>query len=213
MRRFRNHGTGSLFQIFVMLLLAWPAASRLWGQTLRITCGSAQTDHVAADGTVWLTDRYYSGGDAGYSREDISNTSELYLYRTTRYGLWEDFSYRIPAPNGFYTLTLKFAEWRYWNPGERVFHVAVNGARVLSNFDILAEAPARAALDKQFPVQVTNGEVLIQFQGVVNYGTLSALMLEPRAVTIAVNPAAASLTAGRTQQFSAAVSEIGRAHV
>lgn len=206
MRRFRRHGIGRSVRIVAMLVAAWPAVSQAWGQAVRITCGGARTDYAATDGKVWQTDRYFTGGDAGYSKEDITNTAELYLYRTTRYGLWDDFSYRIPVANGSYTLTLKFAEWRFWNRGERVFHVVVNGTRVLSDFDILAEAPPRSALDKQFPVTVTNGAVVIQFQGVVNFGTLSALSLEPSAVTISVDPAQASLTAGKTQQFSAAVS-------
>ncbi len=210
----RSRGAGSLMFVTTMLLAAGPAAFSLAAQQpIRITCGNARTNYTASDGSVWLTDRYFTGGDGGYATETIANTSETYLYRTTRYGLYGNFSYNIPAPNGSYKLTLKFAEWRYWNRGDRVFHVSVNGRRVLSNFDILAEVPARAALDKEFWVEATDGAVRIDFQGVVNYGTVSALMLEPSHVTISVNPAEVSLTAGQTQQFTATVEGTGNTAV
>ena len=60
-------------------------------------------------------------------------------------------------------MTLKFAEL-YWNTtGGRVFNVAINGNRVLSNFDIVAAAGgAFKALDKTFAVTST-GAITIQF--------------------------------------------------
>jgi len=43
--------------------------------------------------------------------------------------------------------------------GKRIFNVAINGTPVLTNFDIIATARAAlTAIDKTFPVTVTNGQ-------------------------------------------------------
>jgi hypothetical protein len=44
--------------------------------------------------------------------------------------------------------------------------VTVNGTAVLTNFDIVAQAGYWTALDKQFPVTVTNGAIQINVHGV-----------------------------------------------
>jgi len=68
-----------------------------------------------------------------------------------------DFSDNIPVANGNYQLTLKFAEIQYASAGARVFNLTVNGVAVLTNFDIVSQAGYWTAIDKQFPVTVTNG--------------------------------------------------------
>ena len=60
-------------------------------------------------------------------------------------------------------MNLKFAEIYYTTAGGRIFNVAINGAPVLSNFDIAAQGGAFTAVDKPFPVTVTNGQIAIQF--------------------------------------------------
>src|SRR4051812_44490278 len=105
---------------------------------ININCGGS--GYVAADGTVWSADQYASGGDLVYSSDSIADTADLTSYRSARAGLYGDFSYDIPAANGTYNLSLLFAELQYWNRGERVFNVFVNGAAALTNFDIVAES-------------------------------------------------------------------------
>ncbi|MCL4402746.1 MAG: malectin domain-containing carbohydrate-binding protein, partial [Acidobacteria bacterium] len=191
------------------MLCVWPALSSLRAQqAIRINAGGASSTFNATDGTQWQTDRDFSGGDTLYTSDPIGNTQDRYLYATARYGLYGNFEYAIPMANGDYRLTLKFAEIYYWYKGDRVFNVIVNGNQVLSNFDILAEVPSRTALDKTFPVSVTNGVLRVQFEGVVHYGTVSAIVVEPstaQPVTISLNPAQVSLMAGKTQQFTATV--------
>ena len=183
--------------------------SSLWAQQpIRISAGGASSTFVSQAGEQWLTDRYFTGGDTLYTSDAIANTHDRYLYGTARYGLYGDFEYKIPVANGSYNLTLKFAEIYYWNKGNRVFNVTVNGQQVLTNFDIVAEVGSRAALDKSFPVTVTNGVLNIQFKGVIHYGIVSAILIEPSAtqpVTISVNPAQVSLGSGQTAQFAATV--------
>ena len=198
-----------LFVVGLILLLT-QMVSTMWAQQpIRINAGGSSSPYASATtGAQWLTDRNFTGGDLLYTSDAIANTSDRYLYATARYGLYGNFEYKIPAPNGSYQLNLKFAEIYYWYKGNRIFNVIVNGQQVLTNFDIVAEAGARAALDKSFPVTVTNGFVNIQFKGVVHYGIVSAIELLPSAtqpVTISVNPAQKSLMAGQTAQFTATI--------
>lgn len=177
-------------------------------QPIRINCGYASQTYVSTSGEQWLTDRYATGGDGLYTNDAIANTADRYLYATARYGLYGDFEYRIHVPNGSYRLTLKFAEIRYWNKGDRVFHVFVNGARVLRDFDIVAEAGPRAAIDRSFGVDVDGGVIHIEFKGIVRYGIVNAILVEPKVaapVTVSVNPAQVSLKPAQTAQFTAEV--------
>src|SRR5262249_24051860 len=146
-------------------------------QTVNVNCGGSEL--VASDGTHWSGDAWYTGGDLLYTSYAIANTNplDLYLYRSARAGLYGDFSYNIPVPNGSYTVTLKMAEIQFSNPGERVFNVAINGTPALSNFDILAHVGPLTPFDQQFPVAVTNGAVKIDVQGVVRKGLLSAIQI------------------------------------
>lgn len=164
-------------------------------QPVRITAGGARQNFVSPDGTEWLTDRYFNLGGTVYFTGPIANTSDSYLYQTGRHGLYTDFSYSIPVPNGTYNLKLKFAELENKQRGQRTFHVIVNGVKVLENFDIMAEVPAKTALDKQFPVNVTGGKVDIEFVQGAGRGIVSAIELTPAANAAAPAPAAAAPSA------------------
>jgi hypothetical protein len=96
------------------------------------------------------------------------------LYQSERYG---PFSYQFKVPNGSYNVLLKFAEIYWTQTGQRIFSVAINGTQVLTNFDIVAAAGAPfTAVDKTFPVTVTNGLVTIQFiPGSVDLPKVSAI--------------------------------------
>ena len=173
--------------MFAMAVCA--AALSAQQQPVRITAGGARQNYVAADGTEWLTDRNFNLGETAYFSGPIADTADSYLYQTGRAGLYTDFGYSIPVANGAYNLKLKFAELQSKQRGQRQFHVVVNGAKVLENFDIMAEAPAKTALDKQFPVTVTGGKVDIEFVSGTGRGTVSAIELTPAAAPAAA-PAA-----------------------
>jgi hypothetical protein len=103
----------------------------------------------------------FSGGATFSTTNPISNTSDSTLYQTERYG---NFTYQFAVPNGGYNVILKFAEIYWTKTGQRIFNVSINGTQVLSNFDIVAAAGAAlTAINKTFPVTVTNGQVTIQF--------------------------------------------------
>lgn len=160
-----------------ILLLLLGSGLAAFAQPVRIACGNG-SDVVSVDGKTWSADRFFTGGDRRYASNAISGTSDSLLYRWSRIGYYGDFSYLIPVSNGSYQLTLKFAETQFATAGARVFNVIVNGTQVISNLDIVKEAGYFTAMDRTFPVDVTDGSLQIQVKGVVQVGTLSAIEIE-----------------------------------
>src|SRR5947209_6247819 len=161
----------------VSALLAATAICGFAQTSININCGGR--DYTAANGSQWVGDYYFDGGDLLYTSDAIVNSQDLPLYRSGRAGLWADFAYNIPAANGNYNVTLHFAEIQYWNKGDRTFNVVINGTTVLSNFDILANAAPRASITRQFPVAVTNGTIQIAVNGVTRRGLLNGIQIAP----------------------------------
>jgi len=86
------------------------------------------------------------------------------VFQTERYG---EFTYTIGSrtPGSAQTVTLYFAE-SYWTAaGQRTFNVAINGATVLSAFDIYAAAGgANKGIARAFETTANaSGQVIIQF--------------------------------------------------
>jgi hypothetical protein len=181
---------------------------------ISINCGGSA--FTAVDGTAWSGDQYFTGGDLLYTGYTIAGTQELALYRTARRGLYGDFSYSIPVPNGSYALKLKFAETMFGGSGQRVFNVNVNGAPVLTNFDIVADAGSLTADDKTFPVTVTDGMLQIDVIGVVGRGLLSGIQVltgggsvpppQIPVLTVSTNSAAFAGTAGGANPAAQSIS-------
>jgi hypothetical protein len=135
--------------------------------------GPTYTDSLAQ---VWSADENFIGGLTASTAKAIANTADPTLYRTERYG---DFSYQFSVANGSYNVVLKFAEIYWTTAGQRVFNVSINGTPVLTNFDIIAAAGAPlTAIDKTFPVTVTNNQVTIQFtSGSADLPKISAIQI------------------------------------
>ena len=103
----------------------------------------------------------------------ITNTTTPILYKTERWGAT---SYRFSVPNGTRTVRLRFAEIWFRRSGQRAFDVAINGQPVLTKFDIVAAAGGpRIAVDKQFSVPVTDGQITIQFSRAADEPKISAI--------------------------------------
>jgi len=133
--------------------------------------------YTAGDGTVYAADTSFTGGSIFTVSNAIANTTDDALYQSERYGA---FSYNIPLTSGTYDVTLKFAEIYVTAAGERVFHVDMEGTRVLSNFDIFAAAGGSLiAYDRTFPVSVTDGMLTVTFTSVVENPKISAIKIAP----------------------------------
>jgi len=121
--------------------------------------GLAYTD---SSGIQWSADTGRSAANSYSVGNPIANTSAQTLYQSEA---WNDtaFQYQFVVPNGTYVVTLKFAEIYFTAPNQRVFTVVANGVTKLANFDVFAAAGgAFTAVDRQFTVNVTNGQITIQ---------------------------------------------------
>jgi parallel beta-helix repeat protein len=124
---------------------------------IRVNCGGGQ--YTDLGGVTWAADTGSSGGSTYFANASISNTSSPTLYQTDRWNRGSlDYSFQVP--NGTYTVTLKFAEIYWHNPGARVFSVWINNQQVLGNFDVFAAGGANNAVDRSFQVS-SSGTVAI----------------------------------------------------
>src|SRR5205807_1415898 len=98
--------------------------------------GPAYTDSL---NQAWSADYSFSGGSPWSTAAAVASNSSAAVYQTCRYGA---FAYAFSAPNGSYTVKLKFAEPSLNGPGQRLFNVAINGSTVLTNFDVYAAGGA-----------------------------------------------------------------------
>ena len=148
---------------------------------VRIRTTVAYTDSLgnpwSADrGLIMLnTERLPMSSTTTSSSVNIANTTDPPLYQSYRYGNF--FSYNFTLSNGNYNITLKFAELYWRQPGQRIFNVAINGKIVLNDFDVLSQVPPRTALDKTFPIKVTNNNVEIDFSKSVDNAMISAIQI------------------------------------
>jgi Malectin domain len=131
----------------------------------------------------WLVDQYLTGDSSVYTTtKPILNTNDPILYQSERYG--KSFGYKVPVANGIYIVNLYFAEIYYSNVGQRLFNVSIQGALMLSSFDIIAAAKgANRAVVKSFVATVSNGSLTIDFKSVVNNAKISALEVILSSVT------------------------------
>lgn len=116
-----------------------PARAKSNDAVTRIWCGS-ERDYVDRNGHRWLADRFFTGGQAFVTQAAISGaaptTDDQALYQAGRHGA--DFSYAIPVAPGLYALRLKLTEPEHEWSFQRPFNLAINGAPVLTNYDVCA---------------------------------------------------------------------------
>ena len=144
-----------------------------------------QSTRAAAPPGRFAADADFTGG-ATFSTADAINTSGVTnpapqaVYQTERYG---NFTYTVPGltPGASYTVRLHFAEI-YWNAaGQRLFNVAINGAAVLTNFDIFAAAGGKdKAVVEQFTATAdAQGRITIAYTTVKNNAKSSGIEIVP----------------------------------
>ena len=148
---------------------------------IRVNCGGAS--YTDSKGQVWQADTGFNGGAVSSISAVVRGTSDQALYQSGRNN--PNFSagmmYSFAVPNGQYHVNLYFAET--YAPlqvkGARVFNVQMQGAAVFSNLDVFAEAGANAALVKGADVTVSNGQVSIEFDNLVEKAKIFAIEILP----------------------------------
>lgn len=95
------------------------------------------------------------------------------------------FTYTIPVANGNYTVRLHFVELNKNGPGLRKFDVNIEGGtKELTNFDIFVAAGGmNKAIYRDFPVQISDGDIKIEFYHQVQNAKIGAIEILPPAAT------------------------------
>jgi hypothetical protein len=125
----------------------------------------------------------YNWGTVSSIPAVVKGTSDQTLYQTGRYN--SNFSagmiYSVAVPNGTYHVNLYFAETYAptQSVGARLFNVKMQGAAVFTNLDIFAEAGANSALIKGADITVSNGQISIEFDNVVQTAKVNAIEILP----------------------------------
>lgn len=153
------------------------------GRILPIRLLAQDNGLTDSNGRVWESDRFFLGGRAAPSQNEITGASDPALYAGERFG---NFSYLIPVDSrGRYTLILHFAE-NFFGPGNagaadtrrRTFDVYCNGVALLRGFDVLAEAGRpRKAVTKTFRgiAPTATGKLMLQFLPVGHHALVDAI--------------------------------------
>ena len=152
---------------------------------------------------MWSADTGFVGGSTFATGSLIGNTGTQTLYQSERWNAGT-VRYQFTVPNGTYTLNLKFAEIYFTGVGQRVFNIVVNGQTLLPGFDPVAAAgAANRAIDKPFPVTVTNGQIDIQLVSVVSNPKISAIEITQQTgfAPIRVNAGGSAYTDAATGNF------------
>lgn len=153
---------------------------------LRTNAGAEAVGTVVRSptGKTWYWDRGFSSPSQVYrTSAAIGGTDTPLIYQVQRYGeglFWTPatLSYAWALPNGNYQVTLHFAETYFSNSGRRVFHINLEGSRVLGNFDIFAAAGrSNYAVTRQFTANLTDGTLNLDLLPSVNNPQIAGIVI------------------------------------
>lgn len=181
------------------LILSMQAHAQATSARVVVGRSASVTD---SKGQVWQPDTGLVSGASSTSgcatSSTTKGTTEPGLYKGARYGsaATSEMTFTLTglAP-GVYNVSLLMADCAYSTAGARVFNVQMQGATVMTNVDIAAQAPgANTALVKTAQATVTSGTLTIKFLHVTNNPFINAI----QATIVSVPPrlnAPATLTA------------------
>ena len=179
---------------------------------LRVHAGG-QSYFDPGAGNIWSADTGYLGGSTYSTVSSIGNTSTVGLYETERWATGT-LEYRFTVPNGTYAVNLKFAEIYFTIAGQRVFNIVLNGQTALTSFDpFTAAGGANLAIDKSYPVTVTNGQIDIQLVAVVSNPKISAIEITAGSVQPPPPPPSGTFTPIRVNAGGPAYTDPGTGNV
>jgi subtilisin family serine protease len=154
----------------------------------------------------FAADSAYVTGGSPYTVPDPTRTVDTSavaspapqsVYRTERFD-YVGFTENIPSltPGASYTVRLDFSENYFTAPGQRTFGVAINGAPVLTNFDILAAAggPFKAIARTFTATADASGKISIDFYNTTPGNTPSNPAGGAKVDGIEITPAALATT-------------------
>ena len=110
----------------------------------------------------------------------VSGTQDPEIFRTFRAGKMQ---LRKALPNGHYDVTLYFIEPEDIPAGARIFSVRVQGETRINHLDVrrARDNTVRSALSRTLPdVEVSDGQLLVEFEPVTGQPVLSAILVRSR---------------------------------
>jgi hypothetical protein len=144
---------------------------------VQINCGGPAVAPFVAD-----TD-FAGGGIISHANtiilSGVSNPAPMAVYQTGRSG---NATYTIPGfgAGSTHTVRLHFAETYFSTTGGRTFNVSINGASVLTNFDIVAAAGAKnTAIVEEFTLPASStGDYVISLTSVTDRALISGIEVQ-----------------------------------
>ena len=164
--------------------------------SVAVNCGGEA--YTTLDGTNYVADTYYTGGNIYSTSNTIASTSDDELYQSQRYGYGSDFTYAIPLSNWNYDITFEFAEMYYDNIGDQVFSVTAEGTEIISSLDILSQVSKYEAHDITITsVNVADSVLNLTFSG-INDAAVCAIKVVPTPPTASISATPNPLVEGQT---------------
>ncbi len=146
-------------------------------ETIRINGGSEVA--TLAAGVSYDADKYFDKGGSwgGFWVGEIEGTDNDPIYQVEHSQSADGFTYNIPlTEEGIVSVQLHFAELFHEEAGKRVFNVNLEGGEIeLENLDVYAEVGYRTALVKSFDIEVSDGELTIDFIPNIDQPIVSAI--------------------------------------
>jgi beta-glucosidase-like glycosyl hydrolase len=146
--------------------------------TVAVNCGGNAAGNFIAD-------TYFTGGTSNsvgttIDTSAVTNPAPQAVYQSNRYGAT---TYTLPGftPGTTYTVRLHFAETYWTQASQRLFNLTINGASILTNFDIFASAGAgNKASVQSFNLQPnSSGQFVIAMTNVVDYAQINGIEIYP----------------------------------
>ncbi len=189
---------------------ATPQAPQTGTLVLAISAGGPASGSFVAD-TDFSGGTVSAGTKAAISTSGVTNPPPQSVLQHGRYG---NLTYTIPnlTAGASYVVRLDFVEYAFNTAGSRVFNVAINGTKVLSNFDIWSAAGGEnIALAKLFTVTASStGTITISFTSLVNNAMINGIEIYTPATMGAAIPSPAAEPGGVSRTaMDLAVSSLG----
>lgn len=172
-------GNGNTYADAIKLVpVTVPIANPTGNFSLRVNASTS--DYVDTSGNTWVSDTPYFNVGFLNTAGNILNTVEDPLYNTTRAGgtpSGPTMQFSAAVPNGKYLVRFHFADSDWWStqPGSRIFDIRLEGgAAYLNDIDIIAAVGRYTAYVKDAVVDVTDGNMDIDF--LRRYTTSAALI-------------------------------------
>jgi Malectin domain len=162
----------------VVLILALRNCVPVLAQTqapVRVNCGGPQ--YTDSAGQAWQADTGYNTGTVSVNTNKIAGTTDAKLFQSGRWNgdKANPLTYVFAVAEGTYHVNLYFAESTFPSVGARIFNVGMQGQLIFQNLDIYATAKFNTALIKGADITVTNGELKIEFDAVVQNPKVNAI--------------------------------------